>query len=736
MTIGAIFLLFTVATGFTIPQSKLKPTRRLGTGIATALARNVTENFDYNREILNDSVDGRTLMEDVALSRSESDLGKEIFLSNVQVNAELAETESFEVVQSIDGVNESLQSFLESNDNLEATSMQLVEPNSAEEGRKDVFAQKDSLNIEKIYDTDVEAVLAASEEAVAAIEANMSGQVSAREESRVAPEAENEMSEISQTSLKKIEAPSAGMILKFAVPAIGVWLCSPLLSLIDTSAVGMLSGTTQQAALNPAVSVTDYAALLIAFLYTGTTNLIAAARESDDGEEGSPRTKKAFIGALKLSGFVGFSLGTVLILFARSLLRALIGNDAINPSVFDAAMKYVRIRAIGMPAAAVIGSAQAASLGMRDIKSPLYVLGAAALVNLMGDLIFVGHGHPWIGGTAGAAWATVFSQYAAMGFFVHWLCNKPKETVLNLSSAVLELTGRPSTKGEVRRKRFRDTIMGSTQRNTTGEEPDNLKKSSAKSNKESPSVRGFLSNSFRGRDLLKFPSKATMKDYAEYVVPVTSTQFGRVSGYVAMSHVVSSSLGTFSMAAQQVIVSLFYCLCPIADSLSLTGQSFLPSLAEKKPSEARTVALRKTNLNFMKAGAVFGLAMVAAVCSIPLFSSLFTSDQAVVSLVNKVVPLLAGFFAVHGFVCGAEGILLGRKDLKFLGSMYAGFCFVVPYFMLRVKRAALSGLRSIDLTSVWKVFLSYQLVRFFAWVARVSMLQRRTERESRNLFQA
>ena len=33
-----------------------------------------------------------------------------------------------------------------------------------------------------------------------------------------------------------------------------------------------------------------------------------------------------------------------------------IGNDAISPAVFAAAMKYVRIRALGMPAAAVIGS--------------------------------------------------------------------------------------------------------------------------------------------------------------------------------------------------------------------------------------------------------------------------------------------------------------------------------------------------------------------------------------------
>ncbi len=51
---------------------------------------------------------------------------------------------------------------------------------------------------------------------------------------------------------------SVKRIAKFAIPAVGIWLCSPLLSVIDTSAVGLLSGTLQQAALNPAVAVTDY----------------------------------------------------------------------------------------------------------------------------------------------------------------------------------------------------------------------------------------------------------------------------------------------------------------------------------------------------------------------------------------------------------------------------------------------------------------------------------------------
>jgi hypothetical protein len=65
-----------------------------------------------------------------------------------------------------------------------------------------------------------------------------------------------------QKRLEETRTPelSVQRILRFAIPAIGIWVCSPLLSVIDTSAVGLISGTVQQAALNPAVAVTDYTA--------------------------------------------------------------------------------------------------------------------------------------------------------------------------------------------------------------------------------------------------------------------------------------------------------------------------------------------------------------------------------------------------------------------------------------------------------------------------------------------
>ncbi|CAB9499466.1 Protein DETOXIFICATION [Seminavis robusta] len=634
---------------------------------------------------------------------------------------------------------------------------------------KSVAELGQEINQQKVTTRNVEAVLAASEDAMIAAEASLPSEVNAELSSYATPASNisdivttptsiDEFVEIvpaaavvGEPETTKIEAPPVMKILKFAIPAVGVWLCSPLLSLIDTSAVGVLSGTTQQAALNPAVAVTDYAALLIAFLYTATTNLVASAQESDRTLPGKPKTTSAMIGAMQLSTYVGLGLGATLFAFARPLLRAIIGNDALDPAVFAAAMKYVRIRALGMPAAAIIGSAQAGCLGCKDIKSPLYVLLAAAVVNFLGDACFVGCKHPWIGGAAGAAWATVFSQYAALAIFVRWLVQKPKSgnarpKVVDLTKNIMDLM---SKDGDKRRKEINNLQSNEVQlpkkeskRRGLGGKINGLfgKKDNdapavvkATRNDDTASVRGLLAGRLSGLDLVKLPKKEVAKEFAPYVAPVTVTQIGRVSGYVAMSHVVSSSLGTVSMAAQQVIVSVFYCLCPIADSLSLTAQSFIPGISEKKASKERADALRKTARNFLKAGGVFGAVMAAAIGLLPVMSGFFTGDPAVVSLVNTVVPILVAFFSVHGVMQATEGVLLGQKDLGFLGKMYGAFFVAVPFFMLRVKRAALAGVPGISIASVWSVFLAYQIFRVIVWVARVELIQKATDRAAASL---
>ena len=345
-------------------------------------------------------------------------------------------------------------------------------------------------------------------------------------------------------------------------------------------------------------------------MYTATTNLVAGSKESDF-ENGKPRTKETMINAMRLSGFVGAFLGLVFIVFTKPLLRLIIGNDAIDYHVFDAATRYVRIRALGMPAAVIIGSAQSACLGLEDIRSPFYVLAAAALVNFLGDMLFVGHKNYLIGGAAGAAWATTFSQYFAVVAFMKWL-----------------------------------TLPSSSKNTST---------STTGSPTHEPTARGFLAGRLRFSDFLKPPNYTALQLFSPFFLPVTMTSIGRVSAYVAMSHVVSSSLGTLSMAANQIILSLFYCLTPVADSLNLTAQSFIPPIYEKMRNRSRAMALRKALNSFLYAALLFGAALSGSVCLIPFFSNLFTTDALVMSQVISIIPYLFGVFAVHGVICAGEG---------------------------------------------------------------------------------
>lgn len=193
-----------------------------------------------------------------------------------------------------------------------------------------------------------------------------------------------------------------------------------------------------------------------------------------------------------------------------------------------------------------------------------------------------------------------------------------------------------------------------------------------------------------------------------------------------MNYIVSSTLGTTAMAAQQIILSIFYCLCPIADSLSLTAQSLVPSIHSQPVSKTRLSKLKDLIQDLMKTGALFGTLMCALVSCIPLISNLFTTDTAVIDSVHSALPHLMAIFGLHGLVQAGEGMLLGSKDLKFLGNAFSAFFAIVPYGMIYKKRVAGPAL---SLTGLWEVFVSYQCVRCVLWWSRIWILHRRSHKQ-------
>ncbi len=203
-------------------------------------------------------------------------------------------------------------------------------------------------------------------------------------------------------------ASSMRDLLRFTLPSMGVWLANPVLSLIDTSVVGLCAsgadGLLQLAALTPATALANNTSHAMGFLAVATTGLVARARARGADED----AQRAVSDANSVALLLGVLLSVVFVVAATPMLAAFSGPA--SAALVPAATVYTRIRALGFPAALVMAVGQASCLACKDPAPPLRAVALAAVVNLAGDLLLC-VGLSW--GVAGAAWATVASQVAA-----------------------------------------------------------------------------------------------------------------------------------------------------------------------------------------------------------------------------------------------------------------------------------------------------------------------------------
>uniref|UniRef100_M0ZTZ4 Protein DETOXIFICATION n=1 Tax=Solanum tuberosum TaxID=4113 RepID=M0ZTZ4_SOLTU len=192
-------------------------------------------------------------------------------------------------------------------------------------------------------------------------------------------------------------------IVKFSGPAVGLWLCGPLMSLIDTAVVGQGS-SIELAALGPGTVFCDNTSYVFMFLSIATSNLVATALAKQD--------KDGVQHQISILLFIGLACGVVMLIFTRLFgtwgITAFTG--AHNTEITNAANTYVQIRGLAWPAMLVGWVAQSASLGIKDSRGPLKALAVATAINGIGDIVlcrFFNYG------IAGAAWATMVSQVVA-----------------------------------------------------------------------------------------------------------------------------------------------------------------------------------------------------------------------------------------------------------------------------------------------------------------------------------
>lgn len=190
-------------------------------------------------------------------------------------------------------------------------------------------------------------------------------------------------------------------IVLFAGPVLGIWFSGPFMSLIDTAVVGN-SSLLELAALGPGTVFCDQVGYVFMFLSVATSNLIATSLAKQDKNEAAHHLSRLLFVALACGICMLILTGT----FSPTLLKAFVGPQ--NASLVPASCSYVQIRGLAWPAVLVGLVAQSASLGMQDSWGPLKVLAVASFVNALGDILFCTCLNY---GIAGAAWATMLSQY-------------------------------------------------------------------------------------------------------------------------------------------------------------------------------------------------------------------------------------------------------------------------------------------------------------------------------------
>lgn len=195
-------------------------------------------------------------------------------------------------------------------------------------------------------------------------------------------------------------------IKRLAIPALGTLAIEPLVSIVDTAFVGRL-GTNAVASLAVAAAVLSVAFFLFNFLAHGVGPLVA--QDIGGGRHDEARALAGNGLALALIG--GVVALAVVEIGAPQLVRAAGGVASIE----EAAVTYLRIRALAIPALLLVTLGNGVFRGHADTVTPLWIALVFNLINAGLDPILI-FGLDM--GLAGAAWASVVAQTTGAVFFL------------------------------------------------------------------------------------------------------------------------------------------------------------------------------------------------------------------------------------------------------------------------------------------------------------------------------
>ncbi|HUR76323.1 MAG TPA: MATE family efflux transporter [Acidimicrobiales bacterium] len=196
-----------------------------------------------------------------------------------------------------------------------------------------------------------------------------------------------------------------GRLLALAVPAVFTLAAEPLYVLADTAIVGHI-GTTALGGLGLAAIVLTTSAGMCNVLTWWTTSRVGFLHGARD--EASIRRVTSTV--LWLSLALGATIAALVVGAAPAVVHVLGGSGTVH----EAAVTYLRIGALGLPALLLAWAGMGVARGEGDTRSPMVVIVGANALNLLLEVWFV-YRLDW--GIAGSAWGTVAAQWTSAAVF-------------------------------------------------------------------------------------------------------------------------------------------------------------------------------------------------------------------------------------------------------------------------------------------------------------------------------
>lgn len=472
----------------------------------------------------------------------------------------------------------------------------------------------------------------------------------------------NEPTEIDTLLPEDDDRRSTGRkILELAIPAAGALLIDPLMTLADTAFVGRFSdGPDPLAGMGSAAALLTFSFYLFNFLCTATTPLVAEKRAS--GEEASA----VAVGgqALSLALTLGIILAVGLFNWKQPLLRVM-GTGITGDAANEYALAFLSVRAFAAPAVFTLEASTGVLRGYLDTKTPIVILIAANLVNLLLDVILIAYAGL---GPMGAAIATTTAEWISAGLF------------LAVLAGLL-----PSADGQLGRNH-----------NINGKQVSIV-------------------------PLLSIPSWQDVKP----LIVASSSVFFRalvlqlsLSAAAAMAARGGDSMATgpaAAVAAHQIGIQLWLLGSFLCDSLAAASQGLVAdALGRRDQDDVRDIS--KTIFGYSLVLGLFLAGLLEAGTWGGSVFTIFTQDPDTRLALSEILPLVVIAQPLNALVFAADGVIQGASEFSFQARSMAlsGAVAVASFLALQFSQPNID-----TLVHVWTGLIVLQLMRCITSVCKL-----------------